>query len=165
MQSFNLTPHRKHKLTNSYKVRDYYKHYKKTHKTSLSEKQYSDIVSDMFSTMIDDYLLKCVPICFPYKLGLLEVCIYKPKVVFEDGTYKFKGAINWKKTMDFWRNDPEGRAKKQLIYISESEMLCVYYMKSKYSFKNQKYICFHAARAARKYLYSKIIKNDNFNIK
>lgn len=165
MSRINLTEHRKHKLTNSYRVRDYYNHYKKNHNTSLTESEYSAILSDIFQTMIDDCLLNFVPICLPYKLGVISVGEYKPNVTFENGKYKYNGPVDWKKTLDLWDEDPESRADKRIIYTPFKKILYIKYTKEKSSFKNQMYMYFKEARSMRKYLSKKLIMNDNFNIK
>lgn len=153
-----------HKFTRSYGLRDYYNHYKKTHSTNLSSKEYSAIVRDIFSSLIEKELLNMFPICLPYKMGYIEVNILKPKVVSTNGEYRYIAPVDWKKTLALWEKDEEAHNNKTLVYTNAIKTSVINYVKEAASFKNQLYFYMQPARKLKEHVHYILFNSNLFNI-
>lgn len=154
-----------HKFKNSYGIRDYYRHYCKTHETNLTEYEYGCVLRDIFDSLIEKELLNYLPICLPLNLGFIQVDTVKPKVIKEGDNYKYVGPVDWVATLKLWENDEEEHNKKTLVYTYAASTSVINYRKSCYSFKNQIYFYLKPARKLKIYIHDILINNNKFNIK
>lgn len=131
---------RKHKITNSYGVYDYYKYYRKN---KPSDKEYILTESQYFSIIrtINDLLAKKffeeMEIKFPCRMGKIELRKYKvdPRIV--NGKLVYNAPIDWDKTTRLWYEDPEAFKNKTLVKSESREFFKCYYNKIKANFKNK----------------------------
>lgn len=156
---------RVHKFTDSYNLRDYYHHYKRTHDTTLSEHKYNDIVRDIFSSLVHKELVNMLTVCLPNKMGFIAINILKPKVYKEGDEYKCRFPVDWKNTLKLWEHDRNAMDEKLLIYSHARETSVVNYTKDQASFKNQRYYYLKPARRLKIYIHDQVINNNKFNIK
>ena len=97
-----------------YNTRDSYMIYKTLSEDPVDIKKYIKI-ANAFMLFISRKLLEVGSITLPEKLGKINVIGRKVKVRIEDG--EIKGlAPDWVKTKELWNEDPEAKAKKQLVY-------------------------------------------------
>lgn len=159
---------RTHRVISDYGVEDYYKDYKRKHKESdLTPKQYADILDDVLigirdrmSTTMYDYKL-------PSALGKIVIRKYRPKIKLDDnGDPIVRLAPDWKATKQMWKDYPETKEKKQLVYHtnehSSGYLFVIDYKKDNCKFLNR---IFYAAQINRQFKrnVSKSITDGTFD--
>lgn len=100
-----------------------HKAYNKAHKDKkLTKKQHRDIIVAI-NEEISDFLIDTGK---PFKLGhgVGELQVKKrppnPAKIREDGTISHSLPADWAKTLKLWKENPEAKAKKKLIYHMNS---------------------------------------------
>lgn len=131
-----------------------------TVKKVVDVKTYSLILKTMFKLMWED-ILEGHEIVLPLRLGTIQITGIKTKPKFND-----KGElmlpVDWGSTNKMWKEHPELKEKKQLVYFTNDHTNGVRY-KVKWSkqgviFKNKIIYEFVAARANLRQL-AQVIKN------
>lgn len=154
---------RTHLIHNSYGCKDYYLYFQRKYDSTLTQAQFTQILRAIMCDLIDKYLITRVILNFPNRMGSIRVDDIKQKVVKENDTYKLKAPIDWVKTLDLWNNDADAYKHKLKIYSKHQQVACLKYLKRPRSYHNQKYYYIKWARSLKKYIYQKLILNDNFN--
>lgn len=111
-----MTQKRPHKITSHYGVNDYYKNYVETTGSSIPKKTYNALVNDLLDKFLlaviqENYMLK-----LPYRMGTVMLLKRKTKTEFIDGKMKTNRPIDYAATNKLWRDHPELKEKKKLVY-------------------------------------------------
>lgn len=156
------------RLSKDYGMRDYYKFYKNTVKNPQDAKKFNRVVSE-FNKMIVNAIINDGLEYTPPKLQL-TFCIrkYKKTIKIENGKLINTNPIDWKTTLQLWKDDQEAADKKLLIrhlnnhtskYIFRIKILKVgnYYL-------NKKLYKFKACRGFQRQLAKRILdpNKDNY---
>lgn len=95
-------------------LRDSYKKYIETTDNPVNIKNYLEIVG-LYNKFLIMKTLEGHEVTLPARMGVISIVGRKPTVRVEDG--KIIGlAPDWVKTKKLWDNNPEAKAKKQLVY-------------------------------------------------
>lgn len=110
--------HRIHKVTSDYGVKDYYKYYKKkSGNTEITYKEYTEILDLILLGIRDKMATSMYDFKLPHCLGRIVIRKYIPKVkVNKHGEPNVRLAPNWAATKQLWKDYPEAKAIKQLVY-------------------------------------------------
>lgn len=139
---------RHHDIKNSIGLKDAYKEFKKENK-SVTQKEYSQIIKRVNKYLIEEFN-NYHDIVFPYNMGKLELRQYDTKIEFKNGKVETNRPIDWKSTLQLWKDDIDSYNKKTLIRYESNQLFKIYYNKQKSDFQNQ--------------IYYKFIKNRKLNI-
>ena len=131
---------------------------------NLSKEKFAEVVSIMNTTMVENMITNNFVITLPFRLGNISIVKNKQNnTVEEDGTLSKKGrAIDWKSTMDLWKENPEAKEEKTLIYFTNPHtggFICKWkwYRKAPYA-KNSRFYKFYPLRKWKR-LLAKVLKN------
>ena len=152
---------RKHKIKNSYGIKDYYKYYKETQLNPLSLKEYTRIFKEI-NKQLKNLILQGEEITFPCKMGKLEIRKYKGEINFKNGKIKTNLPIDWNATLHLWYEDEEARKNKTLIKMQEEEIYKILYNKSSAQYINKSFYLFNVNRDIKIQL-KKLIKDNNLD--
>ena len=155
---------RLHLFHNSYGCKDYWLHFKKQTGYQITQALYTQILRTIMLNLIDKYVITRLNLNFPNKMGSIRIDDIKQKVVKEDNKYIKKGPVDWNKTLQLWANDTEAYQMKCKIYSKYNNVACLKYFKKARSYANQQYFYIKFSRSLKKYIYNKMILNDNFNL-
>lgn len=140
---------RHHKVSNSYGSKDAFRYYRKIKpidsKYVLTDCQYLRIIR-----LINDELrLKLIngeDVLLPEKMGRLELRKKASTVKFENGKMKTNLPVNWDATLKLWYENPQCKAKKQLVRQENINTFKVYYNKAKANYNNKTFYEFNTNR-------------------
>lgn len=140
---------RHHKVSNSYGSKDAFRYYRKIKPTDsiyvLTDCQYLRIIR-----LINDELrLKLIngeDVLLPEKMGRLELRKKANTVKFENGKMKTNLPVNWDATLKLWYENPQCKAKKQLVRQENTNTFKVYYNKAKANYNNKTFYEFNTNR-------------------
>lgn len=100
-------------------VRDSYKLYKESAINPVELKVYIAYANE-YNRFLAEKVLEGHEVTLPSRLGTLSIIGKKQKISVDDDG-KIKGlAPDWVKTKELWERSPEAKAKKQLIYHTNS---------------------------------------------
>lgn len=123
----------------NYDTRDYFRAYRKKVKNPVTEKQYREIITDIFSDIIDNRLMKYMRVKLPARIG--DIYIEDVKCGFkrtQGGKIWKQDLVDWQKTWALWKNEAELRKKRVYVYLDLAS-----FARFKYRTYNQ---CFHNAK-------------------
>ena len=157
---------RKSYITGSLGVKQGYKYYQKTHpkghKYVLCEGDYYKIIRGINELLIEE-LYKANTIKFPYRMGLLELREYTPKVQFKNGKIQNTYYLDWDATLKLWYEDESSRNNKTVVRKRGSSIYRLIYIKgSKAKYANKKFFEFRPCRSLRQKIKEEI-NNNNVN--
>ncbi len=164
MIPINLTPTRTHKVTNSYGVYDYFKYYRKNKPKGkeyiLTETQYYNILRVLF-TYLGQSLVSGKAIKLPFNLGSIELRKFSNKITIDPDTGKVitNMPIDWKSTLQLWKEDIDCYTNKQLVKYKNTETFKVIYNKRNTRFTNKSFLKFALNRNLKINLKENILKN------
>lgn len=154
-----LNSTRKHKINNSYGIKDGFKYYRKTKpkdpKYILTDCQYL-LINREINNILSNELINGKEVVFPYKLGKLEIRKFETIKTIKDGKLKLSIAIDWDKTIKLWYNDNESYTNKTLIRVPDNISYKVYYNKYGANYTNSTLYQFNVNRLIKRGLVSKI---------
>lgn len=140
---------RKHKVTNSYDTKDFYRNYikglDKNSEYYISEKQYGNILK-VTNDLIMEKLLEGFQVVFPYNLGCLQIESSKNKFYYKNGELKTTYMIDWNETIKLWFEDDECRKNKTFVRRDNAEKYIVRYHHAKGKLKNKTLLYFLPCR-------------------
>lgn len=153
-------------------MKDFYSFYRKnyTHKSpshDLSSKKYRAIVKDFNSIIADRIVRKPFDFNIPFKLGKICLRKYKKKPkVREDGTYYYSLPVDWKSTLELWKNDEEARKNKKLVrYFNKDTggyIFKIFYFKLHANYKNRSVYNFRPVRSLKQ-LVKNLVKKQKID--
>lgn len=160
---------RKHKITNSYGKRDYYRHYcvnrPKEDKYNLTQKEYYRLYDILISHIIESFL-ESLKHTFPLQMGQIELRKARPRVYEKKGKTCFTHPIDWHKTLQWWSQDDSAYSNRKLIRRSENWVFKLLYIKGKAKYSNKTFFKFRFNRNIKKRLKELISLNkiDTFEL-
>ena len=143
------------KVTNSWGVYDYYKHYRKNkpegHKYVLSESQYFAIIRRV-NQKLTEALLNAETVVLPLCMGTLEA--YKKPFItkIKDGKAVTNRPINWDKTIKLWYENPDSYERKDVIYVEAEDQVTVVYDINAARYTNKSFYQFRPIKAFKQAL-------------
>lgn len=154
---------KKHKASNSYDCRDYYRYYKSKTKTKIPEKTYTKILHAIFLQLIEDYLLQYLVVTLPQKMGDLYVINYKwEPYVNKSGKYVSNHPVRWNDTLDWWSVDEEARNNKVLLRYDFDTYNALHYKTKPRSFRNRNFYRLKPCRRIVRRIFKELTCNDKF---
>lgn len=163
---------RKHKVTNSYNVYDYYRNYLKT----KPKRDVYKIDSKTFYTIIrtinkfyGEQIMLGNDVKLPKGMGKIQLRKRPTKVSLDKKTQKLKTnlTINWHDTLKLWHEDEESKNKKILVRNKTDNLFKIFHNKSNVYFQNKRYYDFKINRSIKQGLKNNIREGliDAFLIK
>lgn len=156
----NVKGKRKHRLTNSYIARDYYRYYRKTsNNKNLTEPQFTSILDGLFNAAFN-CLRRGEDFKFPYRMGFLEIRKMPKKVKIKDGKLRTNLPIDWNETLKLWYSDKKSRDNKKLVRCDVDEIFRVFYNKKEAIYNNKLFMIFRSCRRLKLALKEEINNNN-----
>ena len=161
---------RKIKFSNSFSVYDCYKLLRKNKWynciNTVPEKDFYAVIRGV-NLLLADILTDSNKVTLPYKMGSLELLKRDVSPKFINNQLKITSKVDWKKTNELWKVDPEARENKILIRYNSKYTFLIHYDKAKAVYKNKSFIKFSPARSLKIKLKNKILtgKIDAFEDK
>lgn len=107
---------------------------------------YSSLISLVNKLLIEEVLEGHI-VTFPYSMGSLYIRS-NPISIKPDGSNNY--GVDWKKTLEWWHEDPSAFKDKKLIKRCNKAILRIFFHKG--GFKNQKYYSFRVNRSLKQAL-------------
>lgn len=156
------------KIKADFGIKDYFKFYKGVSKKPVDSKRFHRVIAEFNKRIMNSIIndgLEYTPVasqfCFCIRKTIKHVEIINNKLIN-------KNPIDWKTTLDLWKENEEAKKRKLLIkhlnnhsskYIFRIKML-----KCGYSYTNKKYFRFKPCRMFQRALAKRILdpNQDNF---
>lgn len=154
---------RHHKVSNSYGTKDAFHYYRKIrpndNKYVLTDCQYLKIIRTI-NNHLRDRLIRGEDVILPERMGTLEIRKSTNKLGFKDGQLVIKYPVNWEATLKLWYDNPQCKAKKQLVRQESSETFRLHYNKNKALYNNKSFYEFTTNRTIKLGLKKNIKLNN-----
>ena len=98
-------------------IKDTYKLYNSLSSNPVEKKDYIDICS-LYNRFIIRKVLQGIIIRLPSKMGTLCITGKKQKIRRDESGNIVSLAPNWRKTMEYWKNNEEAKKNKKIIYCT-----------------------------------------------
>ena len=154
-----------HRVISDYGIKDYYKAYRREHKGSLSDldySTYSDVLDDVLKGIANAMVEQMYDFKLPYSLGKLVTRKYKPMLVYdEDGNPELKRGIDWPSTRKLWVEYPELERKQFVYYINSHSggyTFTIIYRKNGNVFRNKVYYAAQINRSIKRRMAKNIFE-------
>lgn len=153
---------RKHKVSNSYGVRDGFKYYRKTKpkdsKYVLEDIEYYKIIRTI-NNKLKEKLLEGKDITLPCRMGKLELRKLEKGINIVNGKVVNNYPISWDKTLKLWYEDEDAYNRKILVKEESKNVFKIYYDKYSANYNNKKFYQFSTNRDLKLKLKEKIQDN------
>lgn len=139
-----VTENRKHKVSNSLGVYDAYKWVRKNKwfgMKPISEHTFYTIIRTLNKELLNKFY-SIGYIKFPQRMGELTLQKGSTKFSLEGSKIKTNLPIDWKRTLELWKEDKESYNNKTLIYKEFKTLYKIVYNKSKANFNNKAFYSF-----------------------
>lgn len=143
--------------TNSNGIKAAWRYLKKNNFFGYSpctEKQLGNIVRSINSLLRKD-LTEGKTIVFPSGMGKVELVKKNRKLVQKNGKWTTNNIINWKETLNLWKQDSESKRNKTLVRYDNNEVFLIKYHRVKRT-NNSIFYCFLPSKELRKKLKDNI---------
>lgn len=155
------------KIPTHYGIPDYYKYYKQNYDNPVDSKRYHKVISELHIKLVDAIINNG----FSFNLSPLtyNISIRKIKKVptIKDGKLVNTIPVNYKETMQLWRENEEARENKILIrhvnHHTSKYVFRIKMLKSKANYANAKYYKFKPCRNFQRSLAERIFDEDKEN--
>tara|TARA_R110000772_G_scaffold261973_1_gene380810 strand:+ start:1125 stop:1595 length:471 start_codon:yes stop_codon:yes gene_type:complete len=148
-------------------IRSGFKFYKKKYEPAVDEKHYVKILNE-FNQFIFDMVFEGYEVHLPAKMGVLSI-IGKKKVIKFDEDGRPNLPPDWKKTKALWERNPEAKAEKKLVYItnahSDGIIYRFFWSKLKMMVTYKSAYSFQATRENKRRIWSEVTAGKEFVIK
>ena len=153
------------KIKDSFKFRDFYSKFNKAKKKAgrkiiIPIETYRDIISEC-NLLLREELMRTGNIILPCRMGRLTINKYQifPKLDEHDNLI-YNAPIDWHKTLKYWYECPEAKAKKILIRVNPGDIFKICYHKG--YFPNREVFLFSTMRTLKERLKT-LIKEDKID--
>lgn len=155
-----LNSSRKHKVTNSYGIKDGYRYYRRTKaykKTEyiIDEHQYYKITR-MVNKLLAESLSEGDDIILPNRMGELELRKKEANIRYKNNKLCTNLPINWYSTLKLWYEDEEAHKNKTLVKVEEKEIYKVHYNRAVANYNNKSFYDFIINKSIRQRLKNNI---------
>ena len=116
-----------------------------------SQSLYSQVISTV-NWLIVEQLLDGHEIELPYQMGSILLSSIPTYVCMEDGKAKNNYSTDWKKTLEYWFEDPDAKASHQRIKRVQPWKYEVLYLKQKAMYRNRRFYQFRPNRSLIRYI-------------
>lgn len=125
----------------------------------ISEKQFGYIIKKINEGLVNK-LLSGSEIIFPYGMGKLELIKYKSKIDFSNGKVTTNLPVDWKRTLDWWKEDKAAFKRKALLRHESKMIFNIHYNKKNANYRNKNFYQLAVNRRVKQLLKDKIINNE-----
>lgn len=144
-----------------------YSYYRKKMGGKITSKKYNQIYKK-FMEYIGDTLIEKGNVILPAFFGRLKI-EGKRNVLRKDDKGRVKGlSTNWKATYELWKNDPEAKAKKELVFLlnEHTDGYSYTFKWDRYRSRGRFKICFNfiACTRLKRKLHYAILNGKEYNI-
>lgn len=147
-------------ITNLFGTRDIYRLLRKERRhPKIEEQQFSKIINAVNKELVSIFL-KEGEILLPYQMGTIELRKHKPNLKIINGKVKTDLPVDWKRTLQLWKDDIEAREAKLLVRHNTSIIYQISYRKKTANYKNKVFYHFRPMRAFKKALVPKLQYNE-----
>lgn len=148
-------------------IHDSYQKYLEITDEPTNIKTYKQI-NDLYMKFLCLKVMEGNSITLPARLGVLSIMGQKHKVKLKDG--KLSGlAPDWVKTKELWKKNPEAKAKKQLMYHTNSHTDGVRYKwfwsKRNVLIENKTLYALKMTRANKRAVHQTILDGNQYKVK
>lgn len=152
------------KIKSDFGINDYYKFYSQTIKNPKPKDLFTKIIYNFNKEIVDCIInegLEFIPIKTQFRF-----CIRKNKRSIQIKNNKLinTNPVDWKTTLDLWKEDPEAKEKKLIIrhnnYHSSKYIFRIMMVKGKLNYLNKKYFKFKPCRSFQRNLAKRILDKD-----
>lgn len=155
-----------HKISRCFGARDAWKWVRKNKWQALkgqkcSSSVYGAVVDEVNKVLVDQ-LFAGHAVVFPHQMGSIELTARQAKVSDVGGKVKSNYRVDWKKTLEYWYEDPAAMKERHRIKKIQKYIYSIVYSKHQARYKNQRYYMFRVNRSLVKTL-GKAIENQKLN--
>lgn len=125
----------------------------------LSQAQVTKIIREMNKVLIS-HLVLGTDVQLPMRMGRLEIKKHNTHVAIEDGKVVNDYPIDWKATLELWKEDKHSLEKRVKVKTITKEVFRIYHNKNQGVFKNKQFIDFYPARKLKLLLKENIINGN-----
>lgn len=143
------------RVTNSYTTRDIYRGIKKT--INISESLFRKIVKTVNGLMAER-VINGLEVNLPSKMGKVELRKFRTKVKIKDGKIITTKPIDWKETLNLWKEDEDARKNKTLVRHDTDYVYRTVYNTKSANYRNKAFYKFSLSRRYKRTI-TKNIKN------
>ena len=135
---------------------------------ALDRSTYTKILSEFNSAIAQEIMFDNLEYKVPVRMGVLSIKKKKPKIYFnENNEMVNRMPVNWKATLEMWKEDPDAKEKKKLIKHTNEHTngYVPFWYLNTYSanFKYKTVYKFAATRTNKRSL-AQILKDDNVKV-
>lgn len=143
-----------HHISHCLGTRDAWKWVRKNHWEALrgihcEQSLYSKIINEV-NLILSEQILEGHEIEFPHQMGKIVLSAVSSKVYIKDGEVKNTYNIDWKKTLDYWYQNPEARESHKPIKWVQNNLYYIHYYKKHAHFNNRFFYQFRPNRSLLK---------------
>ncbi len=147
-------------ITNLYGTRDIYRLLRKERKhPNIDELTFSKIINAINKELVSIFLEEG-EIPLPYQMGHIELRKHKTNIKVINGKVKTDLPVDWKRTLQLWKEDKEAKNSKLLVRHNIPIVYKISYRKAKATYKNKVFYHFRPMRAFKKALVPKLQYNE-----
>lgn len=155
----------KAKIKTGYGIPDYYKFYKSKVSKPVDSKTYNKVITEIHERIVDAIINDGLEPTFKFISYSLVIRKTKKVPKLKNGKLVNTMPINYKETLELWRNNPKAKEDKVLIrYLNNHTSRYVFRIKllkaGHKPFKNKTYYRFKAARDFQRALAKRINDKD-----
>jgi hypothetical protein len=144
----------KNRVRIDYGMKDYYNFYKNKYDNEINYSIFKDIVGEFNKKVAENITDKIIDFTLPFKMGVIGVRKYLPKVKFENNLIINKYPINPIETAKLWEKDPTAKEKKVYVRFlnkhTNGYVFTIHYFKYKAKFKNKVVYMLHPKREVKR---------------
>lgn len=124
-------------------------HWKELKDTPCDSSLYSNIINSV-NLMLIEQLFEGHSIEFPHQMGRIALTVTTPRVYMKDGKVRDTYNQDWKKTLEYWYNNPEARKTHKPIKWVQKDCYFIRYYKDCAHFNNRFFYQFRPNRSLLK---------------
>lgn len=125
----------------------------------ITERQFGYIIKKINDRLVSK-LLAGNDIILPSGMGKIELRKYKSKIQIQNNKVITNLPVNWKRTIDWWKEDSKAYKNKYLIRHETNMLFNIHYNKKGATYKNKNFYQFIINRRIKKLLSDKIKNNE-----
>ena len=145
---------RKSKISNSIGMNEAYRYYAKMC-GKLSSQNFRKAIH-LINLAIQESLARGEDLILPQKMGEFQLRKFNTSVDFKDGKLITNLPVDWKRTLELWKEDKQAEKEKFLVRLETPSIFRLYYKKQKANYANKSFMQFRTNRSLKQKLKQNI---------
>lgn len=145
---------RKSKISNSIGMNEAYRYYAKQ-SGKLTSQDFRKAIH-LINLAIQESLARGEDLILPQKMGEFQLRKFSTNVDFKDGKLITNLPIDWKRTLELWKEDKQAEKEKFLVRLETPFVYRLYYKRQKANYVNKSFMQFRTNRSLKQKLKQNI---------